>query len=509
MLDSEKRNKRIALALSVFNDEAQKYIGKSLDVSYKIENNLPWIKWGPNNDLPYWLADISHSNTHKQLLDLKTILVRGANFLFDETKFSELNDYITTNKTYTAYEKAALDKVYLNGFALQILWAKNGKTIADVKHLPLPTLRLENPAYFNRTEPENVYISNDWRQYKKPGFEPQIVPLFNPEKAKEEPIQILYDYEYALNNFFYPVEDYRAALNHILCERELGLYDLSTVQNNFVLAAIIQILDDTMTDEEAQRFVADLKQQFTGARNGNKLMAVNGKIDVTTLPTNNNADIYKVLDEKCVQKIISAHKLNSPALAGLPGGGSVFNSEISIAFEYFENTVIRNYQRSLLSAFAQIFMINKLIEKPSDISIESLNAIQFKFSENVLLPSLTKNEIRSELGYAPRTDGNDYVRNEGQAQAQAGLNPSPSQTPNTIPGTTNKDLPGQDLAPNNLRTTVGGITGILSIQSSVAAGTTDYESAITMLTELYGFDEATARKMIGSPKQATSNNTPQ
>lgn len=46
---------------------------------------------------------------------------------------------------------------------------------------------------------------------------------------------------------------------------------------------------------------------------------------------------------------------------------------------------------------------------------------------------------------------------------------------------------------------VGGVQGILSIQQSVSQGLTDYESAIAVLSIIYGFDDAMARKILGNP----------
>jgi hypothetical protein len=51
-----------------------------------------------------------------------------------------------------------------------------------------------------------------------------------------------------------------------------------------------------------------------------------------------------------------------------------------------------------------------------------------------------------------------------------------------------------------LKGTVGGVEGILSIQESVANGLTDYNSAIALLFEIYGFDEKTSKRILGNPK---------
>lgn len=56
----------------------------------------------------------------------------------------------------------------------------------------------------------------------------------------------------------------------------------------------------------------------------------------------------------------------------------------------------------------------------------------------------------------------------------------------------------------NLKGSVGGVQGLIQIQNSVAQGITDYESAVTMLFEIYGFDEATARKLLGDKKALES-----
>lgn len=54
-----------------------------------------------------------------------------------------------------------------------------------------------------------------------------------------------------------------------------------------------------------------------------------------------------------------------------------------------------------------------------------------------------------------------------------------------------------------LKGSVGGVQGIIQIQASVSQGITDYESAITLLYEIFGFEDATARKLLGNPVDLT------
>jgi hypothetical protein len=53
-----------------------------------------------------------------------------------------------------------------------------------------------------------------------------------------------------------------------------------------------------------------------------------------------------------------------------------------------------------------------------------------------------------------------------------------------------------------LRGTVGGLTGIIEIVNAVATGVYDLDSAVELVKELYGFDDATARRIIGTPSSA-------
>jgi hypothetical protein len=64
------------------------------------------------------------------------------------------------------------------------------------------------------------------------------------------------------------------------------------------------------------------------------------------------------------------------------------------------------------------------------------------------------------------------------------------------------------IAQANLRGSVGGVQGLLAIQQSFANNLTDYGSAITILTEIYGFTNAVADALLGSPDKTPINAEP-
>jgi hypothetical protein len=57
-----------------------------------------------------------------------------------------------------------------------------------------------------------------------------------------------------------------------------------------------------------------------------------------------------------------------------------------------------------------------------------------------------------------------------------------------------------------LRGSVGGVTSLIALQQSVAAGTSSAEAAIAIIQEIYGINELIASNMIGTPKPLTPTN---
>jgi hypothetical protein len=57
----------------------------------------------------------------------------------------------------------------------------------------------------------------------------------------------------------------------------------------------------------------------------------------------------------------------------------------------------------------------------------------------------------------------------------------------------------------NLRGSVGGVTGVLQVQTSFSQGLTDYQSAITIFTEIYGFSREVADALLGNPEIIDTN----
>lgn len=57
-----------------------------------------------------------------------------------------------------------------------------------------------------------------------------------------------------------------------------------------------------------------------------------------------------------------------------------------------------------------------------------------------------------------------------------------------------------------LKGSVGGVQALLQIQQAVSQGLTDLESAVVIISEIYGISDELARKMLGTPKENVQTN---
>jgi len=128
---------------------------------------------------------------------------------------------------------------------------------------------------------------------------------------------------------------------------------------------------------------------------------------------------------------------------------------------------------------------NLLEDKKTELETQKLNdEIQINRYKNGLI---TLNELRIEIGLDVVANGDALYISE------------PEKSSSTVDEVeANPEANAEQLtAQANLRGTVGGVQGILQIQASFVQGITSQSSAISILMEIYGFDLATARAILG------------
>ena len=108
-----------------------------------------------------------------------------------------------------------------------------------------------------------------------------------------------------------------------------------------------------------------LKQQYAGTGNAGSLMYIdvddpaNAPV-ITPIPQNGADGYYVAINDMVSQKILTAHRITSPALLGIKENTGLGNNaeELETAYRLFLNTVVLPYQQSILSCFEMILGYN-------------------------------------------------------------------------------------------------------------------------------------------------------
>lgn len=391
-----------------------------------------YIPYGEDNMLDLHLSKLSQTSpTHASLLKLEQNLTFGGGFLYDKSN-TALDDFIQNNNLNEVLDRCSHDFVKYGGFYLQIIWSKDGKTIAGIEHQDFSQVRINNELV---SEPKSFWLCFDWCDERKYGS--TEIPAYNPLLSKSQPNQLLYIREYNSFTKFYPKVPYN--ITYCCLESELATLNLSGVKNGLTSSGMF-VFKEVLDPEERKALKNNIKRDFTGAEANGKFIAVFAQSKETApefipIQTDNNSDMYNALNDITVQKILTSHRLSSPALAGLPGGGSIFTNEISTGFEYYQSLVIKDIQQPILRAFNKLFKYNNLLNENEVVDIKQINPIQFKASENVLMATMTINEIRTKMLGLDLIEGGDVIVHPNSEP----ITPSPTTTPtNDITSTPNE-----------------------------------------------------------------------
>jgi DNA-binding MarR family transcriptional regulator len=167
------------------------------------------------------------------------------------------------------------------------------------------------------------------------------------------------------------------------------------------------------------------------------------------------------------QELFSGHRVTDPNLFGIKQDG-IFatRNQLVDSYELFKNTYIKGRQNFLLRLFNGLLKVQDL---PEVLTIKETEPISAQFSEATLVSVMETDEIRERAGLPVESKDEEAVGSK-EADAQAALKGS-----------------------------VGGVTGIITLLQNVKTGVIDPSSAISVLTELYGFTpEKAAATVLGS-----------
>lgn len=320
-------------------------------------NTRGWINYDRDNLLPQRIIELNNESAiNKAVIENKVTYICGVGIDDEQNYCGQPNP----NDTWDALiEKVARDYVTFGGFCFQIIPNEDGKSLS-LYHTDFSKIRVGQVNEFGVSQ--SYYVSNDWR--KTTGkYAPVEIKAYGSEELTQGTPYLFYykDYEPSLD--YYPVPHYYSALNFIEADGLLGKFYRNSINNGFVPSTIIT-MPSNPADDQKEQFQRDIQDSYSGTNGANSIVVLWGESQevkpvVTSYTASNNSDIYNNVDTIIFQKIISAHRLTSPTLAGLSGSGNLSGNadEIINSYVLYNSTVIHKLRRKILDTINP-FVIN-------------------------------------------------------------------------------------------------------------------------------------------------------
>jgi capsid portal protein len=354
---------------------------------------LPVIKEIRNKDFMYYGEDNLYPERLIEMYDSSAMHHTAIQAIKDGI-FGEGIELIGTEYINTQgetiddiFEKITLDYTIYQGYSLNVIWNKEGTAIAEIYHLPFANVRSGKKN--EEDEVEEYYYSSDWsnlRKYKEIPYR----AFDSMDNKSDNASQIFYYFNYTPGNDVYPLPAYVAASNDIVLDAKVSRFHVNNISNGLAPSLFIKMRNGIPTPEARREVYKEIEDTFSGEENAGRFFLSfsdpENAPEVTPIEAAND-DYYITLENRISTRILSAHRITSPALLGI-SNGSGFSSvadEILVAYSHFENTVVEPKRKKITQSFGYILKLagynvninvipNTIVEDlEKDILIEDTN----------------------------------------------------------------------------------------------------------------------------------------
>ena len=257
------------------------------------------------------------------------------------------------------FEKITLDYTLFNGYALNVVWNREGTAIAEIYHLPFANVRSGK-----KDEDDEVveyYYSSDWSNLRKYKEIPYRAFSATDNKG-ESASQIYYCFNYTPGNDVYPLPTYVAATNDITLDQKISRFHVNNISNGLAPSLFIKMRNGIPTPDARREIYREIEETFAGEESAGRFFL--SFTDSDTAPEIEpidaaNSDYYVTLEERISTRILTAWRITSPALLGI-ANGSGFSSvadEIKVAYAHFEGTVVEPKRKKITNSFGYILKL--------------------------------------------------------------------------------------------------------------------------------------------------------
>jgi hypothetical protein len=355
------------------NFQAIQFSRATLPVFAEVIQRVPWVFYGTDNLLPQYFIDLfDNCAIHKAVITSKVNQIMGDGIVSINNPMASVNMVNESENVADVMRKCALDFMLFGGFALNVIWAKDRKSIAEIYHLDFSRIRS------GKINPETdkidcYYYSPDWRNVRK--FPPTEYKAFN--QNEKEASQVYYVKTYVPSMSYYPVPDWSAGQRAIEIDIESKNFHMNNLRNGMSPSLWINYVNGIPGENEQREIVRALESQYGGTDNaGQAIISFNESKDqspeIIQINKNSSDGYYQTLNDDITRSILSAHRVSSAELFGIATAGKLGGAnEITEHSEYFRKMVIMPFQDQMLPVFNKLVSLK--FERPTTFEIKPLS----------------------------------------------------------------------------------------------------------------------------------------
>ena len=345
----------------------------TLPVFSEVLQKYDWVYYGEANLLPqYFIGLYDNCAIHKAVITSKVNQILGDGLVSLNNPMATVNLINPKETVYDVMKKATLDFMLFGGFALNIIWAKDHKSIAEIYHIDFSRLR-SGKLNEDTDQVDHYYYSADWSQPRK--YVPEEYPAFNQNNKDES--QIYYFKMYQPSLTYYPVPDWSAGQRAIEIDVETKNFHLNNLRKGMVPSLWVNYNNGIPGEEEQRILVRAMEEQYGGTDNaGQAIISFNESKEqspeIVQIPRNDHDSYYQTLNDDITRTILSAHRVSSAELFGIATAGKLGGgNEITEHSEYFRKMVIMPYQNEILPVFNKLVSLK--FERPTTFEVKPLS----------------------------------------------------------------------------------------------------------------------------------------
>jgi hypothetical protein len=310
-----------------------------------------WLRYGEDNQYPMYLKELADSSP------IHGALVKGIAKMVAGKGFTSLIvvDQLRLNRSLPSI---SLDLVLYGGFYVECIKTLDGSTIARVNHLPFENCRL---AVTSDGDVTGVYYSRNWAETRKKANTPKFIPLEHKDNNRFVKISFLDE----TTSVYYPQPSYKSCINYIELDRQISIFHVSNVLNQFAPGTIVSLFNGTPDQDTKENIKREL-QGATGASSAGKVVVLfnepdQQKPDIVTYQLNDADKQYDLLNKTATEKILVGHLVTTPLLFGVKFGGDGFSSnadEMRQGLMIFNDNVIEPMQRIITDTLEEVLKVD-------------------------------------------------------------------------------------------------------------------------------------------------------